>query len=280
MKVLPFKIPKPQNEAFVFQVDREMIFYDKLHQHEEIQISYIISGEGSLIIGDTINQYKSGDILIIDGNLPHVFKSESNDLESHMLSLFFIRNAFGQAFFDLPELNELKPFFKRCKHGFKVVSKQKQIRQLFLNLEEASNLNRFIGLIEILKIASTCKYSSLSSFIYNKTYSDNEGNRMRDVIEYTMNNFSRDISLHTIAEVANMTKNAFCKYFKKRTNKTYIQFLNDIRIEHATKLLQTKHDLSIAEVAELSGFNNISNFNRQFKSVKQKNPSQIKKLQN
>lgn len=277
MKVLPFKIPKPDHNAFVFQDDKAIEFYDKLHQHEEIQISFIVSGEGSLIIGDTINQYKSGDILIIDGNLPHVFKSESNAIESHMMSLFFTRVSFGQAFFDLPEFNELKSFFNRCKHGFKVTSKQKQIRQLFLNLEFASKLNQFMALIEIMKLASECKYSSLSSFIYNKIYTDNEGERMRNVMEFTINNFNQDISLKSIATIANMTKNAFCKYFKKRTNKTYIQFLNELRIEHATKLLQNNPDLSIAEIAEKSGFNNISNFNRQFKSLKNMRPSNFRK---
>ena len=136
------------------------------------------------------------------------------------------------------------------------------------------------GLVEILKITSSCTYSSLSSFVYNRAYTNNEGERMRNVIEYTLKHYKKPIDLDTISEVANMTKNAFCKYFKKRTNKTYIQFLNDIRIEQASKLLLANNDLSIAEIAELSGFNNISNFNRQFKSIKKMNPSQIKKLQN
>lgn len=280
MKVLPFKIPKPQNEAFVYQVDKEIAFYDKLHQHEEIQISYIVSGEGSLIIGDTINHYRSGDIMVIDGNLPHVFKSDSTEKESLMLSLFFTKDSFGTAFFQLPEMQELKPFFKRCKHGFKVTSKQKTIRDIFLSIEHTSKLKQFIGLVEILKITSSCTYSSLSSFVYNRAYTNNEGERMRNVIEYTLKHYKKPIDLDTISEVANMTKNAFCKYFKKRTNKTYIQFLNDIRIEQASKLLLANNDLSIAEIAELSGFNNISNFNRQFKSIKKMNPSQIKKLQN
>ena len=279
MKVLPFKIPKPETRAFVFQIDKGKTFYDKLHQHEEIQISYIAKGEGTLIIGDTINNYKSGDILIIDGNLPHVFKSEFIGYESHMMSLFFTKTSFGKDFFNLSELNGLNSFFKRCKHGFKVTSNQENIHAIFKTIAQQSQLSQFIGLLEILQLVSVSSYASLSSFVYNKSYSDNEGKRMRDVIEYTMNNFKRDINLHAIAEVANMTKNAFCKYFKKRTNKTYIQFLNDIRIEHATKLLQTKGDLSIAEIAELSGFNNISNFNRQFKSVKNLKPSQIKKME-
>ena len=273
MKVLPFKIPKPELDAFVFQIDTALEFYDKLHQHEEIQISYIVSGEGSLIIGDTINRYQGGDILVIDGNLPHVFKSDiSEEKASQMLSLFFTKESFGSNFFQLSEMAELSLFFKRCKHGFKITSKQRQIRDLFVKLEIASKLHQFLILIEILKLASTATYKSLSSFIYEKTYSNNEGERMRNVIDYTMSNFKSDVTLEMIAEVANMTKNAFCKYFKKRTNKTYIQFLNALRIEHALKLLQSSSDLSIAEIAEQSGFYNISNFNRQFKSQKNRTP--------
>lgn len=278
MKVLPFKIPKPEADAFIFQIDKKLAFYDKLHQHEEIQISFIVSGEGSLIVGDTISNYQSGDILVIGGNLPHVFKSEQKDTEeSYMLSVFFTKTSFGNDFFQLAELAELTPFFNRSKHGFKITSKQKLFKELFFQLEHASKLHQFISLIEILKMASTASYKSLSSFVYNKTYSDNEGERMRNVIEYTMSNFKNDISLQTIADVANMTKNAFCKYFKKRTNKTYIQFLNELRIEYAMKLLQTYTDLSIAEIAEHSGFNNISNFNRQFKSKKNRSPKNYRK---
>jgi AraC-like DNA-binding protein len=113
--------------------------------------------------------------------------------------------------------------------------------------------------------------------IYDKKDTDNEGYRMRSVFEYTMNHFKKDISLDTISEVANMTKNAFCKYFKKRTNKTYVQFLNELRVEYASKLLLTHYDLTIIEIAEISGFNNISNFNRTFKSFKKMNPSSFRK---
>lgn len=276
MKVLPFKIPKPETHAFVFQIDREIRFYDKLHQHEDIQISFILVGEGALIVGDTINHYTSGDIIILGGNLPHVFKSEPAGKQSQMLSVFFTKDAFGKTFFELPELSEAKLFFKRCKQGFKLTSHKKPVQERFLKFEKSSKIEQFILLMEIIKLASSATYKSLSSFIYEKTYSDNEGKRMRDVVEYTMNNYQNNISLDNISEIANMTKNAFCKYFKKRTNKTYVQFLNELRIEQATKLLQTNYDLSITEIAELCGFNNMSNFNRQFKAIKKTSPSKIK----
>lgn len=278
MKVLPFKIPKPEQDALIFQIDHADTFYDKLHQHEEIQISFVVKGEGTLIVGDSVNYYSQGDILVLGSNIPHVFKSDTQASKvSHMLTLFFTETSFGSQFFNLEELKELQPFFERAKHGFKLTSKTENLKDLFLKLERSSKLNRFITLIQVLKIASKADYKSLSSFIYDKKYSINEGHRLRNVFEYTMNHYHRDISLDTIANVANMTKNAFCKYFKKRTNKTYIQFLNELRIEHACKKLISDKDISVTEIAELVGFNNMSNFNRQFKALKNSNPSEFKK---
>jgi AraC-like DNA-binding protein len=195
-----------------------------------------------------------------------------------MLTLFFTKTSFGAHFFELEELKELLPFFKRAKHGFKVTSKLKLTKDLFFQFEKASKLNRLILLLKILIVTSKTNYKSLSSFIYDKKYTDNEGHRIRNVFEYTMNNFEKDISLATIADIANMTKNAFCKYFKKRTNKTYIQFLNELRIEHACKLMFKDPDKTIAEIAYKCGFNNISNFNKQFKFIKAMNPKSFKKL--
>ncbi len=206
-----------------------------------------------------------------------MFKSDLRaSTSSHMLTLFFTENAFGPSFFKLEELKECLSFFKRSRHGFKVTSLKKKLKELFFELKDASKMSQFILLLEILKILSEVNYKSLSSFIYDKIYSDTEGHRMRDVFEYTMENYQSTISLSTIAEVASMTKNAFCKYFKKRTNKTYVQFLNELRIEHACKLLLTQKDLSVIEIAEQTGFNNLSNFNRQFKTIKYLSPKEFK----
>ncbi|TYB79092.1 AraC family transcriptional regulator [Bizionia myxarmorum] len=278
MKVLPFKIPKPEQDAFVYQVDYVPAFYDKLHQHEEIQVSIILEGEGTLVVGDSVNFYTKNDILVLDSHMPHVFKSDVEASEnSHMLSMFFTKESFGTDFFNLEELHEIQPFFKRSKHGFKITSNKKAIKKLFLQLESASKIERFIILLQLLKIGATAEYESLSSFIYNKKYSDNEGKRMRHVLAYTMNQYTKDITLDAVADVSNMTKNAFCKYFKKRTNKTYFQFLNELRIENACRLMLSQPDDAISEIAYQSGFNNISNFNRQFKMIKGKSPNNYRK---
>ena len=279
MKVLPFRIPKPDHDALIYQEDRELIFYDKLHQHEEIQVSYIAEGGGTLIVGDTINYYQKGDILAIGSNLPHVFKSDtSTNKRSIMWTLFFSKTAFGNHFFELEELRELKTFFKKVDYGFKVSSKSNKLKILFTQLNESSKFQRFIILLDILKMLSKSKSQPLSSFIYDKKYTDIEGKRMRDVMDFTMQNYHRQISLDDIAKVSAMTKNAFCKYFKKRTNKSFFKFLNELRVENACKILLSDQNLSIPEIADKSGFNNISNFNRQFKSIKQISPSAFRNI--
>lgn len=106
-----------------------------------------------------------------------------------------------------------------------------------------------------------------------------EGKRMRTIFEYTLENYHQKITLQEVANKANMTKNAFCKYFKNRTNKTYFNFLNEIRIENASKLIMIKKEISINEIAYITGFNNISNFNRKFKEIKKMTPLNFKKLQ-
>lgn len=277
MKVLPFQIPKPEYDALVYQEDHEYIFYDKFHQHTEIQVSYIAEGSGTLIVGDTINDYKEGDVLVIGGDLPHVFKSDIGfTKKSLMLTLFFTKNAFGDHFFELEELRTLRSFFKKSENGFKVVSDTSELKELFQTLKKASKFDRFIALLHIVKYLSKTKTKALSSFVYEKKYTDLEGKRMQDVMEHTMNHYHEHIALDDIAKVAAMTKNAFCKYFKKRTNKTYFQFLSELRIENASKFLTSNHDLSIAEIAYQCGFRNLSNFNRQFLSIKKKTPSKYR----
>ncbi|MGB1043182.1 MAG: AraC family transcriptional regulator [Tenacibaculum sp.] len=273
MKVLPFEIPKTKNLGLIYQEDKGDFFYDKLHQHEEIQLCYIVNGEGTLIIGNSINKYQSNDIIVIGGNQAHVFKSDTSLIkDSFMISLFFTKKSFGESFFELDDFKELNAFFNSVKNSFRVLNNKKKLCDLFLKLKKSRDLGKFIVFIKILRLISNSEIKTLSSFIYEKKYTDNEGRRMRDIMDYTLSNFTNKIELHDVADVANMTSNAFCRYFKQRTNKTYFTFLNELRVESACKLLLNK-DYSIIEVSEKSGFKNISNFNRKFKELKNKTPS-------
>lgn len=278
MKVFPFKIPKSNEGAFIYQEDREYIFYDKYHQHEEIQISYIKKGEGTVLVGDMISEYQEGDVLIMGSNLPHVFKSDVSESKSLsvMITIFFTKDAFGKNFFNLPELNSMNSFFDAIKNGIRITNTKPSVLKKFKKFKEADKYDQFIIFFHLLKAFYEAEKKLLSSYVFNKPFTDAEGKRMQMVFDFVMNNYQKNITLDEIAQIATMTKNAFCKYFKTRTNKTFFQFLIEIRIEHAAKLLIKNKELSIIEISELSGFNNISNFNRKFKEIKKKTPFEFK----
>ncbi len=279
MKVFPFKIPKSANIGLIYQEDIELYFYDKLHQHNEIQISFIEKGTGTLFIGDKICNYNEDSIFVIGSNIPHAFKSDKNvEKKSKMQSFFFTKSSFGETFFLLDEFSKIESFFKKSSRGFILDSNIETIISLFLKLKKASKIKRFVHFLEILEVLTLSETTPLSSFVYQKKYSDLEGKRMRTIFEYTLENYHQKITLQVIANKANMTKNAFCKYFKNRTNKTYFNFLNEIRIENACKLIQVEKEISINEIAYKAGFNNISNFNRKFKEIKKMTPLSYKAL--
>ena len=278
MKVLPFKIPKPKNEALIYQEDHERIFYDQLHQHQEIQISLIVKGAGSFVVADTINEYQENDILVIGGYVPHVFKSGSNNGdESVMYSLFFTKNSFGNDFFELSDMASAKDFFKDSEFGMKVLSKKQKITKQFNKLKYQNKIDRIASLLKIINLISTAETTPLSTFVYKKKYTDGEGKRMNDVFKYAMEKFYEPITLEEIAEKAHMNKNSFCRYFKKRTNKTFFQFLIEIRIENACKLIYSNPDLSISNISEQCGFGTIANFNRKFKEIKGVTPTDYRR---
>lgn len=275
-KVLPFKIPKPEQEALVYQEDHEAVFYNNLHQHEEIQISYIIQGSGSLIVGDTISDFKPDDILVIGEHIPHVFRSDPNaSSKSVMYTLFFTKKSFGKDFFNLTDLVDVQRFFEESEYGMKIKANTKTYK-LFNSLKQQNKMERIATLLYLLNALIHTEKQALSSFVSKQKYTDDEGKRMNDVFQFAMDHYQKRITLDEVAKRAFMSKNAFCRYFKKRTNKTFFQFLIEIRIEQACKLLCQEQDRPISVISELCGFPNIANFNRKFKELKGFAPTQYR----
>lgn len=277
MKVLPFKIQKSEQEALIFQEDIGQRFYEQLHQHEEIQISYIVKGAGTLIVGDSINNFNEKDIFVIGENLPHVLKTDKSVSESvEMLTLFFSKTSFGTAFFSLNDMRSAERFFEKSAYGMKVMSYNQKISEYFIGLKRQNKIERVASFLLILNLIIGSETEPLSYFVNRKKYTEDEGKRMSDVFEYAISSFNTSITLEEVAEIANMSKNSFCRYFKMRTNKTFFQFLIEIRIENACKMLVEDKYFSISQISELSGFQDITNFNRKFKELKGLSPSQYR----
>ncbi len=283
MKVLPFKIPKTERESFRVQIDESPYFYDTLHNHAEIQITLLVKSEGTLICGDYVGNFNEGDLFIIGADQPHVLRNNKeyyNETSegAYAISLFFDKNSFGREFFGLPEVDILHSFLNRTQRGLKFSDRiRDKIKPIMFSIEHQIGLDRFIEMLKVLQIlAETEEYEFLASANEIKDYDEKEGKRMNQIFQFTMKEYYRDITLEEVSGLANMTPNAFCRYFKQRTRKTYVNFLNEIRIANACKLLGNK-DLTVAQVCYQSGFNNLSHFNRNFKKIQGSSPSEYAK---
>ncbi|MGB7394603.1 MAG: AraC family transcriptional regulator [Pricia sp.] len=274
MKVFPFKIPKKLNESFIVEVDQGKTFYNKLHQHEEVQIAFIVSGQGKLIISDSIRPYSDGDLFVIGGNIPHLFQSlERADGHSHMISLFFMEKSFEAHFEGIPELKTAQRFFHKTKGGFKPRTTNASMEKIMNELPKAGQFSKYILFLKLVEELSDCETMALTNFIYPKQNSSKDGERLQLVFDFVINNFQKEVTLKQVSNLIFMTPNAFCRFFKQRTNKTFFKYLIELRIEHACQLLMNNPDLSVAQIADRSGFNSISNFNRKFKELKKVPPS-------
>jgi AraC-like DNA-binding protein len=281
MKVLQFTIPVPLDKTVIIQRDELPYFYPYLHRHQEIQLTWIQQGEGTLVAENDMHTFRSGDIYWLGVNLPHVFKSDpsyfvpENGKKVQTLNIFF--NVKGQldSFFELPEIKNLKHFLQTSQTGFRVpVQHTPEISARMLQMEHSAGVDQLVHFIELLKqLSSFPELEPLSSCAQPANFSEHEGIRIGAIYNFIMQQYDKPITLEDVSRQAHMTPQAFCRYFKKHTLHTFVSFLNEVRINEACKKLTDGHYDSIATVAYNCGFNSITNFNRVFKSVTHKSPS-------
>ena len=283
MKALSFQIPKAEKESYRVQIDKVPYFYDLFHYHQELQITLIQKGYGTCIIGDYISSFKPGDLFVIGQNLPHVFSSdksyyEQEEKECLSTTIFLSPQFIKSDFFELEELSDLKRFIENTKRGIRFSTKNKtKLVELFHSIESGKASRGILNVLELCAMLNEDKKASYLSHVDYKSISkESDGQILNAVFQFTLSNFKDDITLHSVAKMANRSPAAFCRFFKKRTRKTYISFLNEVRIQEACSLL-LKPDLNISEICFQTGFNNISNFNRQFKKITGFTPKEYRK---
>ena len=270
MKPLLFRIPKTETESFRVQMDDLPYFYDMLHFHPEWQITLILESTGTQFVGDNVERFQPFDVYFLGSNLPHVFRSDAEyyteNLKAYSVSVYFRRDLLGDNFFDIPETQHLRYLLIEASRGIRIRNNEANaLTNLIKSIENKQGFEKLMIFLQILnEIHLSEKKELLSSVSYQSPQKEVDNQRINATFEFLMKNFEREISLEEISEIANMTPNAFCKFFKLRTRKTFSDFLNDIRIGHACRMLQN-NEKSVLEICFSSGFNNVSNFNRQFK---------------
>lgn len=285
MKPIYFQIPKNTGETVRVQYDEQKHFYDNLHFHPEVQIMLITEGSGTRFIGDSIGSFGPGDILLLGPNLPHVFRNDKkyyeddSQLKASNISVFFQIESFGEPFLSLPEVFPIHRLLLSSKRGITIKGQTKEkISKLVHQMVHLDGFEKLICLFSTLSLLSGSReIDLLSSVGFDGPQKDSDSKKINDVFTYIMKNFSEEIKLQEAANVANMSVNAFCRYFKQHTRKTFSEFLNEIRIGHACRLL-IEDKWNIRETAFECGYDNISYFNRQFKDITGFTPTEYVKL--
>ena len=277
-------VPKGPNQSFSARHDIVPHFLNKWHYHIELELIYIVNGEGTQFIGDHISRFSKGDILLIGSNLPHYWRCDENyfqdipELMAEAKVVHFIENFWGADFLGLPENFNIVNLFKKSQRGILVSGKTREkIKPLLDKMLAAMGTLRIVLLLEVLEVIATSEnITTLSSSAFQNNYNKSETERLNDIYNYTMSNFKQKISLEEVASIACLSVNSFCRYFRSQTRKTYSQFLMEIRIGHACKLL-IENRLTVSKICLESGFNNFSNFNRYFKIINGLSPLEYKK---
>jgi len=272
------KVEKPESASFA--VNR-YTYDDKFpaiwHFHDEYELTLILESNGTRMVGDHISRFREGDLVFIGKNLPHTWRNDGsrNYEKARALVLHFLEDMWGESFFKEPDLRHVNAFLVRSHRGVRILGETKDnATRILMDLEAAKGVKRMIGLLSLLDVLSCSDdLVDLSSESFVHSIEEPGSNRLRKVYEYIMNNFQEDISLLSVADVAHMSPSAFSRYFKSRIRKPFRQFVIELRVGYACKLLMTE-DVTVTDVCYQSGFHNLSNFNQQFKKITGLTPKQ------
>lgn len=280
MKPVLMRHSEPINESFKVWQNANPYLHNPWHYHPECEITYIENAEGTLFIGDKAISYTNDTLIFIGPNLPHELRcnnKETPDFTSKTYSIHFQRDFPGKDFYKMPEVAQINQLLDLSSRGIKIHDKKSKelIKKHLFRLLKTSGLERISHLFNILHIVSISpEMEILSSQYFGQSPELPQNERINQVYKYVMDNFRNEIMIEQLAEQFCMTPTSFSRFFKKRTHKSFVQYLNEIRIGYACKLM-FEENLSISQIAFESGFGNLSNFNQQFKKIKGITPSQF-----
>lgn len=283
MKAVLAKLPHTAEHSFKVYEFIVPYYQTPWHFHPEYELVLVTKSRGKKIIGDHISDFEEGDLCLLGPNLPHTYHNDPEYFEpdSHLLAeslvIHFSPDSLGSGFFHIPEMSAIRELLDKSALGLQITGlTQRNVADKFRLLNDSTGMQRIILLLEILdEIAKSNDVDVLASAgMIGENIKDSE--RLNTVFDFVMRNFKEKINLADVASLVNMSDSAFCRYFYKRTQKTFFEFLNETRIGYSCRLLLDGKK-NVSEIAYESGFNNISHFNRQFLQIKGVTPTAYKK---
>ncbi|MDO6518640.1 AraC family transcriptional regulator [Zobellia uliginosa] len=243
------------------------------HYHPELELVVILKSSGTRFIGDSIEKFQEGEVVLIGKNVPHMWLNDEiyfqpdSALEAEALAIHFTRDFLGKGFFDIPEMKQISALLARADRGVKFNGLHEDLIAKIMGLIDLDPTTRVYKIIEVLShLSKHDNYQLLSSASFVNAFQKADDSRMDKIYAYVFENFNDGISASDVAEMIGMNKSAFSRFFMKAHKKPFTRYLNEIKVGYACRLLLENKE-SITSIAYLSGFNNISNFNRQFKVI-------------
>ena len=284
MKPILEKLTPEPECSFVLQKDSFPYYPTPWHYHPEYELVLVLRSSGRKIIGDHVSRFSDGDLALIGPNLPHVYDNDSayyekdSQLRAEAVVIHFAEDFLGKSFFHLPEMKKVRQLLKSAQQGLHIRGKVRQEiagkMEMMLNLPPSLRLTELLNILILLSQSEEVRILASPGFV--QTYGRSDAERLDPVFAYLMQHFTEHVILDEVAAIANMSPQSFCRFFKHCTRKTFLAFLNELRVGYACRLI-SENRYNISEIGYKSGFNNLSNFNRQFRRVIGKTPSAYRK---
>jgi len=245
------------------------------HYHPELELHYIIRGEGVRFVGDNISSFAAGELLLLGENLTHMWRCTRKyflgnpDVTAEAIVVQFLPDFMGKDFMLKRESAAVHALFERAKYGFVVHGKtKKQVVDLMRKSVSVEGLDRLILIMNMVHIlANSDELTQIATGWTTHHVNREEAGRINEVYHYILARYREEITLPEIASVAHLSVTSFCRYFKMMTKKTFKDFLIEVRISHAKRMLIEDQHYTTEAICFECGFSNRSNFFRHFRNI-------------
>ena len=270
------------HESFSIKIKNQVLFDPFLHKHDTYELTFIPKVRALRFIGDSVKEINENELVLLAPNLLHcwhIFASEV--LEIPAVVTHFKEDFLGQSFFEKPELRDFRHILEYSGRGIKFSQRQQELLLPAINtMLHYQGMKRLIQLLSVFELIGSLDYNEfqfIASSNYRAVSNESDYQHIGLIFNFVKQNFNAQIKLQDVADLSNLSTSAFCRYFKKCTGKTFMDYVKEIRISHACHLLQYKK-YTITEVSFRCGYNNMANFNRQFRQITMRSPKEYQQL--
>ncbi|SFJ46791.1 helix-turn-helix domain-containing protein [Planctomicrobium piriforme] len=278
------KLLTPPGQSFRFFNRKTLTTAARWHSHPEIELTYVEHGSGTRIVGDNISSYRDHDLVLLGPNLPHTWQSDEfqgRKLDLHPAMVIQFRREFlGEQFFEAPEFSSVRAMLDDSRRGllFSPEMARRIGDRLSMMMHESPGV-RLVRLLDCLLELAECQQAErLASLGFSVPTDSHAEGRTQKICAFIGEHYRNpDLTHQTLADEADMNPSAFSRFFRERTGKTAMNYIAEMRVSLACRLL-INTDLPITEIYEASGFANASNFNRQFRRFRKLSAREYRNL--